>query len=76
MDDDELQRLLIRSSTGGRHATLKMVVDLLREKAGAAFAESKDHDALLIRSLSSEFEELRVKASQDLTRLNAQTREK
>lgn len=49
-----------------RHATLKEVVDCLKADAGEAFANGRDDEAKLTRSLAQKIDALRVVAEQQL----------
>lgn len=67
LSEDSIDHILMHSSTGGRHAALLEVVNLLNSRAGLAFTQGKDDEARLIRSLASEVDKLRAQASKNLS---------
>ena len=66
MTEEEITRMQMHSSAGGRHAALKEVTELLRAKAGNAFAAGRDEEARVVRRLADEMEVLRQAASSKL----------
>lgn len=70
ISEEALGRSLTASSAGGYHAALKETVEFLLQRAGSAFAAGRDDEARAIRALGKELEERRVKASNELDRLN------